>query len=206
MKQFIFTIALISFCLLTNAQSFNFGLSGGLIGSQVNGDQFRGYNKLGFMGGISVNRTIYDNDFQMEFNFIQKGSRKNQNPDAGDFTTYIMRLNYIEIPVLYKYKLHQHLSIHGGLKLAYLINSKEFDNYGLITANPGIPDFRDFDYSVFAGMDIPLKNNWSAIFRFTYSIRAIRPTPSNTVYYLNRGQYNEVLTLGLQYQFNGKKN
>ena len=190
---------------MVKAQSFNFGLSAGLIGSQVNGDQFRGYNKLGLFGGIFVNKAIENNDIQMEFNFIQKGSRKNQNPDAGDFTTYIMRLNYIEIPVFYRYYLHKYLSIQGGLKIAYLISAKEFDSYGLITSNPGIPDFRNLDYSLFAGLDTRINDELKVLFRFSYSMRAIRPNPSNVVWYLNRGQYNEVLTLALQYQFNGKK-
>jgi len=58
------------------------GVQAGLVGSQVEGDNYWGYNKAGFYGGVYSNRRLNDRaSFQLEFNYIQKGSH--QNPNAG---------------------------------------------------------------------------------------------------------------------------
>ncbi len=48
-------------CCSVRAQEFNAGIFGGVTASQVDGDSYGGYNKLGFTAGVFVNREIDNN-------------------------------------------------------------------------------------------------------------------------------------------------
>lgn len=195
-------ISFLFFMIGLNAQSFRAGLQLGLAASQVTGDQLAGFNKVGMFGGVFVNYPTGDlGDIQLELNFIQKGSRKNAHPDKGDYEQYIMRLNYVSLPLFYRFKFKKILSIELGAEFAYLISSKEFDVYGIITPDPRKADFRDFDLSAFAGLGIKFYDRFRLVFRYSYSVMPIRPQPDEGFFYYDAGQFNEVLLTTVQYQF-----
>ena len=195
-------ISFLFFMIGLNAQSFRAGLQLGLAASQVTGDQLAGFNKVGMFGGVFVNYPTGDlGDIQLELNFIQKGSRKNAHPDKGDYEQYIMRLNYVALPLFYRFKFKKILSIELGAEFAYLISSKEFDVYGIITPDPRKADFRNFDLSAFAGLGIKFYDRFRLVFRYSYSVMPIRPQPDEGFFYYDAGQFNEVLLTTVQYQF-----
>jgi hypothetical protein len=202
MRNILFIILFFFSIAFSQAQSFNAGLQFGMTGTQVTGDQLSGFHKAGLFGGAFVSHSAGRlGDFQLELNFIQKGSRKNAHPDKGDFVQYLMRLNYVALPIFYKFKLRKTLSLELGAEFAYLINSKEFDEYGLISPLQGQADFKDFDLSGFAGIGVNFKPNFRFVFRYSYSILPIRPQPDQGFYYYDAGQFNEVLIASIQYQF-----
>ncbi len=199
----IFSLFLIS--LSSWGQSFNSGIQAGMNGSQVTGDGLAGFHKAGIFAGIFVNHKAgRAGDLQMEINFTQKGSRKNAKPDEGIYDSYLLRLNYLAIPVFYRFHLKEPLSIDLGLEAAYLINAKEKDINGWIEPDLTVPYFKDFDFSVFAGLGVNIRDNLRFVFRYSYSFVPIRPRPPGNYYYgyWDAGQYNEVLTATFQYQFN----
>ena len=203
----VFSIIIFFICIAstTTAQSFNAGIQGGLTGTQVTGDQLSGFNKAGLFAGLFVNHEAGRlGDLQMEFNFIQKGSRKNAQPDKGIYDSYLMRLNYLAVPVFYRFNIKSPLTIETGLEFAYLISAKEFDEQGQVYPDPSVPYFRSFDLSGFAGLGVAINDRWRFVFRYSYSIIPIRPRPSGGNYYYaywNAGQYNSVLLTTFQYQF-----
>src|SRR5512140_2891327 len=84
------------------AQRFNAGLMLGGVTSQVDGDTYDGYHKWGYLGGGYVFLKVSPHSsFQMELEYIQKGSRRNDTSLSGG-DTYLLRLHYIEIPLLYQ--------------------------------------------------------------------------------------------------------
>ena len=189
---------------LSWAQSFNSGIQVGLNGSQVTGDQLSGFHKAGIFAGIFVNhRAGRLGNLQLEINFTQKGSRKNAQPDKGIYDSYLMRLNYVAVPVLYRFNIKEPLTIDLGFETAFLINAKEKDINGWIEPDPTVPYFKDFDFSVFAGLGVEINENWRFVFRYSYSIVPIRERPPGNYYYgyWDAGQYNEVMTATFQYQF-----
>ena len=105
---------------------FKLILSAGIVGSQVDGDAYGGYNKAGLYGAISTSKQLSEKSFlQFGIAFIQKGSRKNINPKTGDYTFYLLRLNYVEIPLIYSYLYKDKYLFQGGLSMGILANSKE---------------------------------------------------------------------------------
>jgi len=185
-----------------SAQNFNAGLQLGLAASQVTGDQLSGFHKVGMFGGVFVSYpTGHLGDIQLELNYIQKGSRKNAHPDEGDYEKYLMRLNYVAMPLFYRFNIKSSLTIELGAEFAYLISSKEFDIYGEITPDPRKADFRDIDLSAFAGLGVKFHKHFRFILRYSYSVMPIRPQPDEGFFYYDAGQFNEVLITSIQYQF-----
>ena len=99
MKRFLLLIFLVVFAVgLAKAQRFAGGVLAGFNGTQVEGDSYKGYHKPGALAGFYVQTDLAPAIFAaMEIKFSQKGARK--NPTTKDPTKYIMRLNYIDLPV-----------------------------------------------------------------------------------------------------------
>lgn len=194
-------ILFVFFLILTfqaGAQSFDGGFRAGLIGSQVDGDNLSGFDKAGLTGGFMVSLPLNEfSDLAMEMLFVQKGSRRNPN-NANNQTKYIMRLNYIEVPVLYRRQLKKSFGFETGLSFGILLDTenREFDIYGVI---PARPDFEKYELAAHIGFRYFLNDHQSFNLRYSNSILPIRKAPGISTYnYFIRGQYN--MLLGLTYE------
>lgn len=197
MKQFILLGSLIFISILcSKAQSFGGGVLGGLVASQVDGDNFSGYNKIAPYGGFYISKELSDRiTLQWELKYIGKGSNKVSN--RRDDRIYKMRLNYAEIPFIVTYNTQIKLFFQGGLEVGYLFAPKEFDEYGEMDSDY-LKDFKKLEYSYLIGLGYQLSEKLSGIMRFSYSILPIRDYKV-TMDYMRGGQYNNVVTFGLQY-------
>jgi hypothetical protein len=183
------------------SQRFNGGIHAGVSATQVSGDEQAGFNKAGIYGGGFVN--IYfsqRSSVQMELNFIQKGSRKNPKPDNGDYTKYVCRLNYIEMPLMYKLDVTKWLTLEIGAAAAYLVKSSEEDENGSVS--PYL-QFKKYEISLIGGGYYNFSKHFMVNVRYenTFPFLPIRQHASRASYNLNKGQYNSVLIFALQYQF-----
>ena len=106
MKKLIAIFFCLSFSVFGQEKqsAFNLLVVAGVSPSQVHGDMYSGFHKLGFMGGPGV-ETVFNEKASMSlsFLFIQKGARKNQNTEKNDLTYYYLNLNYLEAPLLVTY-------------------------------------------------------------------------------------------------------
>ena len=201
MKTKLLFITILSFVFLnTNAQKFNGGLILGLSGSQVAGDSYSGYNKFGFMGGGFVNFQLLNIlNLQLEMEYVQKGSR--QNPDANglDLRSYKLNLDYVEVPLLLKFSFLKVLKLELGVAAAVLVHSYEEINGNSITSRP----FQSTNYSTIVGLSFSFAKKFTTSLRTSDSFTSIRKTTnSGDVYrYFSWGQWHDMLTLSLQYQF-----
>jgi hypothetical protein len=211
-KQFLIVfVVLLPF--LSIAQSFKGGFFAGISASQVSGDQLSGYNKPGLWGGFQVNHPLKQStDIQLEMSYIDKGSRKSAHPDKGDYKSYKLILRYIDLSLLYRYsgkiniKQEEIIKSYGfsleiGPYLGILINHKELDDNGIITPLPTAPKFHKFDCGGLIGFSYQINEKVALNFRNSTSLFPIRKHNGGAVYRLNRGQYNNALTVGLQFAF-----
>lgn len=192
-KLYALFITLFMMSVTAHAQQFGGGLMGGVVGSQVHGDSYVGFDKGGIYAGGFVNLQVNPQGLmQMELNFIQKGSRHNPDPEQGDFTEYLMRLNYVEIPVIYKYLASERFSVEGGLSYGYLVHEEETFLDREIYADK---DFKKhaanilfgFYYKLIPDLDINMRVHSSAI--------PVREHSSGAKWLLNRGQYNFAISI-----------
>ena len=201
MKKRIFFVLLllVGFLGSLKSQQFVGGLRFGLNASQVRGDLLSGFDKAGLNGGITLMLPWSDKDqFQLEFLFTQKGSRRNPTKDS--YQKYIMRLNYFEIPFSYFRLIGEKWGIQIGLSFAYLMKNSEieWDENGLI---PSSTPFNKLEWAGHAGLFYRLSQKSQFSLRYSNSILPIRPYSSGQTYYMNLGQSNQVLTFAYEFRF-----
>jgi hypothetical protein len=178
------------------SQSFNAGLRFGMSASQVDGDQLEGFDKAGIIAGGFVSRD-FSNHFtmQMEMVYIQKGSRK---PVDDNNTYYVMRVHYIEVPVLALWHFSKKFSLTAGPSFGTLVFSEEEDQYG--TYNNSTP-FEKFEFAANVGFLYKLSDRWVFDGRYSRSLATIREFPGSTSTYFDKGQYNVLIELSFLYFF-----
>lgn len=181
------------------AQGFRGELIGGIAGSQVSGDNLGGFNKAGLLAGIGV-RTKTGDKTELGFRmlYLQKGSRKPLKNDGTDSAYYLLRLNYIELPLTLKYFATKRLGIEAGPSLGYLVSSYEEDENGELEINP---PFDKLDFSINLLISYKLGTRTDFIFGYWQSVLPIREHSSGSQYRLNRGQYSSLISFGILYTF-----
>jgi hypothetical protein len=178
---------------------FRPGIRLGLATTQVQGDTYTGFHKAGINGGLYLNAKLNEKwKAQFEMLFIQKGSKKIANPEAGDYIFYLMQLDYIEVPVLFQYKIRK-FTFEIGPGFGYLIRAREFDYFGQIKNNVR---FESFELSGQAGVSFTIVKNLEMNWRYSNSLLPIRKfTNPNVSATYNPGQRNNVLSFTLMYTF-----
>ena len=196
-RRLLFTAAILVITMVTaSAQNFNGGFLAGIGAAEISGDRLEGPNKAGIYAGAFVNRYFTKHSSaQMELNFVQKGSRK--NPDSLDYSTYLLRLNYVELFLNYKWDFGKMFTLEVGPSLGVLIKSYEEADGSIHTQ----PAFNATDLSGNFGLFIWLTEHWQFNVRYSNSILAVRPHSQGQTYRWNRGQYNEVLSFTFHYTF-----
>jgi hypothetical protein len=199
----ILLILLVIISVSIHAQKFNGGVILGGVASQVDGDNYGGYNKFGFLAGAFVSlRVSPHSSFQMEMEYIQKGSRINSDSTNGG-NTYLMRFHYLEIPLLYQFTFAKRFSVEAGPAMDVLLGSLEESN-GFETQST-VP-LRNVTLAGIIGVSGFITHHLKVNFRFNYSLISIRQTadyypPSYREIFWQKGQFNNVLSLSLLWYF-----
>lgn len=216
-KLFTKAAMLIGFLFVSSnvvAQQFKTGLILGISTSQVDGDTYAGYNKVGlFAGGIVSKRISKDNKwhFVFEITYIQKGSRKVPHPERGDNASYFLKLNYAEVPLLVNYNflrkdtsggITAKYSLEAGLAFARLVQSKETDASGII---PFATPFQKSDYSIILGINYFLTKRVIFNVRTEYSVAPVRKFGAThpwlwTYKFIKPGYYNNLINFSFRYK------
>lgn len=197
-----FAITLLIFSsFIAFSQSFKGGIMAGLSASQVDGDTYSGFNRAGLLVGGYVGHDLSAKvSWQLEMKYIQKGSHKRQNSDAGDFTTYKLRLNYVELPFTINFKYKPKIILDAGLGLGYLANTKEENQNGPYPESLLIP-FHKFEVTYQLGGYYQFNKRLALNIRFEYSLLPIRTNIVGERWILfQKGQFNNVICFSLFYQ------
>ncbi|MBR8537065.1 PorT family protein [Carboxylicivirga sediminis] len=204
------------FILITSitsvAQEFSAGPLLGTSFSQVDGDNFGGYNKVGINLGAFVSRTITEHwDIQLDIAYMQKGSREAPNPEKGKYDDYKIHLSYIQFPLVGRYQYKQ-FSAEGGLSVGTLLSSKEeIDGtpIGELPSHSVVP-FQDIEWATIFGFNYHFTDKLWVNARWFYSINRIRipydgeiPVYNPKPHWISRkpGQYNNNFVVSLYYKF-----
>ena len=184
--------------LHTNAQEFSAGFFGGINVSQVSGDSYSGFNKLGFTGGVFVNRLI-DKDFywQAEIKYGTRGVY--EGPTDGNPTLYKSAYHILELPLSVNYLFDDRIMVELGTSPEVLLTTRFYDENGLMDKS-SYPDNRTIGLSVFAGISYWFNPQVMAGLRYTNSAIPFRdPEEWNNPQY--RGHFHNVISLTMAYRF-----
>lgn len=183
--------------VVAEAQSLNYGIYGGVTASQVDGDPYRGFNKLGGTAGLFLNQHIeYNIYWQAELKYISRGVYK--GPSDNDQTLYKSTYHYVEIPLSVHYLAQEKFLVELGTSPEVLVGAAYWDENGIL--NPaGYPDVRRFGLSVFAGVGYKFNERMMANLRYINSAIPFRdPEEWNNPQY--RGYFHKVVSLSLAYR------
>ncbi len=201
MKQLTLIFAAMLLTLCISAQRFHGGLMAGGVVSQVQGDSYGGFHKLGLFGGgfVSLDLSRYLS-LQMELGFIQKGSRENADPEHEKFNSYLLRINYVEVPILFQATLFGRVSLELGPAMDVLIGS--YEEYNQEEVDNVVP-LRPVTLSAIAGVSVYIIPKMRINYRFNMSILSIRDGLTNGYYkrFGTYGQYNDLMSLSVFYSF-----
>ena len=189
------------------------GLIAGANFTQVDGDNYAGYRRVGLnAGGVVYTRLSEHFAVSLEILFSQKGSVS----DGAQISTkqnfliekYGIGLGYAEVPIQLcifdKHKSH----ISAGFSVSRLAYSSEsatiLPTGGTATESFDFSPypFRKMDYNVIAGGSLHLVKGLFLNLRFQYSLRPIRGKDDNPPEFsAGRPQYNNMWTLRVMYLF-----
>lgn len=161
-----------------NAQSkeenrWRFGIIGGVNTTSIIGGGAGGFQKIGITAGISLHKPLSDNSaFETGLTFFQKGTRSVPDPEAGIFDSYRLSLNYLDLPVLYVFRLNK-FEIEAGPSLGILLSQQEEVFEG---PTPDSRSFNTFELAANAGL------RWRAADNFLLGLRYhLAALPSQSV-------------------------
>lgn len=171
------------------SQGFKGGLFGGMTFSQVDGDQWAGYNKVGLQVGAYSRFLLNDEwSFVAELKYIQKGSihSDKENP----YSYFRIKLNYMEIPLLLNYQLNEHFAFGGGFAYGQLMNGKVDDASGTVSEEQLV--YKNMDINAIAQFKYLFNEHLWADIKFAYSV----------VYITNESprQFNNLISFSIGYE------
>lgn len=193
---FVFTS---SYLIGQQDNKFKAGIKAGLNSSQITGDGYAGFNKLNLQGGFLLQKPINEtSQLQFEILYIQKGSFDPGDPDNGNYQTYRIHLDYIEVPFLYQYEWDK-FTIEIGPGVGVLFNTAEESSAGAV--NPSGFKWRSFEIDAMLGANYFFNDNVFANVRIHQSIVSTVSTRIITPYGSFGGAYNIVVGASINYVF-----
>ncbi len=170
--------------------------------TQVDGDSYYGYHKVGVNTGAIVNAHFHKHvGASLELLYAQRGSRGQTKYESAGIGTYIekyhMNLNYVEVPVLLHF-YYKRFDAEIGAAYARLVRASEWvqsDRQVVIDNDRNYFDKTDLSYIV--GLSRRMYKNLYLNVRFQYSIMPIRPASRIPAGYIwgNDGQFNNGMAL-----------
>ena len=174
-KKFLIILALASFFTKNiDAQSFNGGIMAGAVTSQVQGDHYNGFHQLGWTAGAYVNLPLGNSfSWQPEIKYSLFGSHSDvKEVDAG-LREYNLRLHYIEMPVMFRYRFDGSLdfvTLELGPSLDFLMHYRDDTETSLNERAPWL----FFSITGNIGVHFDLSDRWGIGVRSMNSLTPIR--------------------------------
>jgi hypothetical protein len=174
---------------------FRGGIILGVNATQVDGDDYAGYHKLGLNGGFTAQLPISKNFFfSTEILYTQKGAKS--RTFQGVPLQYRLKLNYAEIPLLFNFQEKHAVNFGLGLSYGRLIKIREFID--AIEQDP-FEDLKRNDIAGVANGNYLISDHLQLNLRFAYSLIPVGHSPISNL--ISRAMLNNVLSFRLAYVF-----
>lgn len=174
---------------------FDGGFSAGANFSQVDGDNYAGFNKPGINAGPIIHINFNPNwSVSLELLYSQKGARS--KPDPNVVNTYLLRMDYAEVPVLANYNDKNRVIFQAGVAYGRLVNVLEEIN-GIDNQNEEAFASDELSYIIGGTFLLGEMKHFGINFRYQGSITSVGASANPQVV----GLVNRLLTLRGIYYF-----
>lgn len=186
------------------SQEFKVGALAGVNASQVSGDGYGGFDKAGIIAGLYSNAYLSEKfDLQFEINYSEKGSRKNPKTSDGDTDFFLLRMNYIEVPLMLQYHKNK-FTYESGFYLGQLINDYLEDENGPGQVDPNLNQLKDRDFGFLVGINYNFTEHLIMNWRLSSSVVPFRDHDSGGRFQFKSGLYHHYLSFTMRYEFFGR--
>ena len=191
-------ITLLLMTVSLKGQPVNAGFFAGINASQVDGDSYSGFNKLGLNAGFFVNHHIeYNIYWQGEIRYGTRGVY--QGPTDTNPTLYKSVYHILELGLSVHYLYDERIMVEVGTSPELLLAVRFWDEYGIMDPST-YPENRRFGLNVFGGIGFWFSEKIMAELRYTNSAIPFRdPEEWNNAQY--RGYFHKVFSLSMVYRF-----
>lgn len=213
MRKLILSVAMIATMAVSQAQdtkntknpAVKFGLKTGLNYSSASIEREFSNDvnpRVGLFAGIFTNIRLSSKlSFQPEVLYSTQGYNEKYNTSFGNRDTDV-KLNYVNIPLEFQYKIMEKLYIETGPQIGFLLSAKADDTYSSIFTNTTTEqknvdikkDSNKHMISYTFGAGYSITNNLSASLRYNLGVTQIDTSSEISV-------KNNVLQIGLGYNF-----
>ena len=174
-KKIILLFLVLGYCVGASCQNFQSHLVGGVLATQIDGDDFGGYNKPGLYFGAGLSLPLSEKtSFAWDLIFIQKGSRRTNSTFY-----YLYRLSYLELPVYLDFKIWNNFSLQAGGAVGYLVSARFDSGFGFTNERFRL---RKTDFSGLFGASYKFNEKWSFSARWERSMISIH----SATWFVNR--------------------
>ena len=171
--RYILIILLLSTFGLNAQKRFINSLHFNVFGNQIDGDGHGGYNHVGLQGGLGtlVKLNNSKNAVGFEINYAQKGARKWARPAENDFSSMVIKLNYVEVPLFFVFDSWG-IPFEVGPVFSYLIDAPppKYNDFAPPVHNQ---EFREFELGGMFGLNYKISQKLYFKFRITNSLTPI---------------------------------
>lgn len=169
----------------------------GLTSSQISGDKLSGFDQFGLNAALGTELDLGGQwTPRLELQLDQRGSRLNARPDKGQFQSYLLRLNYVQVPLIMGYTRGSS-GLELGLAPGYLLSSREEDENGSYPLQQR--EFEDLDVAFLAGIRYRFHERWELCTRLEQSVTKVRDHLGSSTFRLNRGQYSTAIQFMMRF-------
>lgn len=187
----------------SKSQNINIGASAGINASQVSGDGYGGFRKAGLLIGLYSDFDISPLlNFQFELNYSEKGSRRNPKTSEGDTDFFLLRMDYVEIPVMLRIK-KERFTYEAGFYYSQLVNSYLEDENGPFEIPPETNQLNEYDLGVLIGINFNFTEHLIMNWRYSNSLLPFRKYDSGANFRFDSGLFHNYLSFTLRYEFIG---
>ena len=170
--------------LFAQERTFNFGASSGVIFSQIEGDNLRGFKKLGYnfslLGGFKINSK---SEVIVTTSFENLGSKRKGESTSRFTDEYLAEVDLDQVGLSIAYSRNfaedwdgkSHYRYFGGLKLNSLIDKKGRLSSSSIILSPQLTDnnFRSFYASFKLGVGLIIAEQWILDLNYEHALQNI---------------------------------
>jgi len=179
---------------------FRAGVILGFNATQIDGDDFGGFNKFGLNSGAIVH-FMFSSRYSLSTSILysQKGAKSSLNLKNSAIRREII-LDYIDIPIQFNYHDKEIAVFSGGLAIGRVVRYKQYLNDLPLHETEENP-YYDWSLSGVLNVTFLIKKQFGINLHFQYSIISLGEEfgESNLK---NKGQYHNILGLRGMYLFN----
>ncbi len=180
------------------------GAHAGLTTSQIDGDGYAGFNKVGFTLGFNLTHKLKDRlDLLAELSYTTKGSFDPANFQIGKINSQKIALSYLELPLLLSFKVKK-IYINSGFSFGALVSEKQYRNgVELPEDQYTIGPFNAFEAAYLLGLEYKFSDQWGIMWRHSFSVTPVanRLNFDKSFFRLVGGAFSQSMSLTLRRTF-----